>query len=413
MGNMLEYRSRAVDRLIRELLEELPALLIVGPRATGKTTTAARHSSTVVRLDRPAEAAAFTADPDAALRELKEPVLLDEWQMVPEILGAVKRAVDMDARPGRYILTGSVRADLDAPTWPGTGRLVRIALFGMTIAEQLGRPATVPLLDRLARGDPLTVPPESPDLLGYVELASRSGFPEAALALSERARPRWIESYIDQLLTRDAIQLDGPRDPDKLRRYFETYALNSAGVVEDQTLLEAAGLNRKTAVAYEQLLTNLMVVERVQPWVSNRLKRLIRSPKRYLIDPAFLSGILGLDVRGVLRDGDLLGRVLDTFVAAQLRAEQTVAQCRPRLFHLRQEQGRHEVDLIAELPGKRLIGIEVKASAAPGRDAAKHLRWLRDEMGERFVTGVVLHTGPRVYELDERIVAVPISTLWA
>ena len=410
---MLEYRSRAVDRLLGELLAELPALLVVGPRATGKTTTASRHAATIVRLDRPAEAAAFRADPDAALRELEEPVLLDEWQTVPEILGAVKRAVDTAARPGRYILTGSVRADLDAPTWPGTGRLVRVALFGMTVAEQLDRPATAPLLDRLAGGHELTVPPDSPDLLGYVELACRSGFPEAALSLSEGVRMRWIESYVDQLLTRDAAQLDGPRDPDRLRRYFEAYALNSAGLVEDKTLLEAAGLNRKTAAAYEQLLANLLVVERVQPWASNRLKRLVRSPKRYLIDPALLSGTLGLDARGVLRDGDLLGRVLDTFVAAQLRAELAVAESRPRLFHLRQEQGRHEVDLIAELPGKRLIGLEVKADAAPDRAAAKHLCWLRDQMGERFVQGVVLHTGPRVYELDERIIAVPISTLWA
>lgn len=409
---MVEYRRRVVDGLIRELLAELPALLIVGPRATGKTTTASRHAATVVRLDRPAEAVAFRADADAALRELEEPVLLDEWQVVPEILGAVKRAVDADTRPGRYILTGSVHADLEAPTWPGTGRLVRVALFGMTVAEQLGRPATRPLLDRLARGEKLTVPAQSPDLRGYVELAARSGFPEAALSLTDRTRPRWLQSYIDQLLTRDATQLDGPRDPDKLRRYFEAYALNSAGVVDDKTLLEAAGLNRKTAVAYEQLLVNLMAVERVQPWASNRLKRLIRSPKRYLIDPAFLSGILGLNVHGILRDGDLLGRVLDTFVAAQLRAELATAECRPRLFHLRSEQGRHEVDLLAELPGKRLIGIEVKADAAPGRDAAKHLCWLRDRIGERFVRGAVLHTGPRMYELDERIVAVPISTLW-
>jgi len=126
---VVNYKPRAADRLIRELLAELPALLIVGPRATGKTTTASRHAATIIRLDRPAEAAAFSADPDAALRGLDEPLLLDEGQAVAEVLGAVKRAVDVDPRPGRYLLTGSVRADLDAPTWPGTGRLVRVPLF--------------------------------------------------------------------------------------------------------------------------------------------------------------------------------------------------------------------------------------------------------------------------------------------
>jgi hypothetical protein len=105
---MARYLPRLVDNLIRELLNELPAVLVVGPRAAGKTTTAARHAVTLVRLDRPAEAAAFRADPDAALASFDEPVALDEWQEVPTVLGAVKRAVDEDPRPGRFLLTGSV-----------------------------------------------------------------------------------------------------------------------------------------------------------------------------------------------------------------------------------------------------------------------------------------------------------------
>ena len=209
------------------------------------------------------------------------------------------------------------------------------------------------------------------------------------------------------------MHIAGPRDPAKLRRYFEAYALNSAGLVEEKTLLEAAGLNRKTAMAYEQLLVNLMVIDRVQPWTSNRLKRLVRSPKRYLTDAALLAGILRVDANAILREGDLLGRLLDTFVASQLRAELAVAECRPRLYHLRQEQGRHEIDLLAEFSATQVIAIEVKASAAPRADDAHHLIWLRDQLGKRFVRGVVLHTGPRAYEIDERILAAPIATLWS
>lgn len=410
---MPAYRERAADRLIHDLLSELPALLLVGPRATGKTTTAMRHAATTVRLDSLGDAVSFRADADSALRGLKEPILLDEWQAVPEVLGAVKRAVDADPHPGRYLLTGSVRADLDAETWPGTGRLVRLPLFGMTVAEQNGRARCKPLLDRLARGDDLVVPPSAPDLRGYVALALKSGFPEAALALSDRARAHWIESYLDQLLTRDAPGVAGLRDPAKLRRYFEAYALSSAGLVDDKTLFETAGLNRKTALAYEQLLLNLGVIDRTSPWRTNRLKRLVRSPKRYVTDAALLAASLRLDANGILREGDLLGRLLDTFVASQLRAELPVAECRPRLYHLRQEQGRHEIDLIAEVSATRVIAIEVKASAAPRADAARHLIWLRDQLGDRFVRGVVLHTGPRAYEIDKGILAAPIATLWA
>lgn len=122
--------------------------------------------------------------------------------------------------------------------------------------------------------------------------------------------------------------------------------------------------------------------------------------------------MLRLDVSGVLRDGDVLGRLIDTFVAAHLRAELSVAKSRPRLYNLRQQQGRHEVDLVAEQAAGRVVGIEVKASAAPTIEDARHLIWLRERVGERFVAGVVLHTGPRVYRLGERILAVPICALW-
>jgi len=161
------------------------------------------------------------------------------------------------------------------------------------------------------------------------------------------------------------------------------------------------------------LLVNLQVVEALPAWTSNRLKRLTLSPKRYLIDPALMAGIVGVTESAVLGDGDLLGRVLDTFVAAQLRPEAQVAEHRVRLYHLRQEHGRHEIDLLVELGAERLIGVEVKAESAPDASSARHLRWLRDELGDRFLCGVVLHTGPTAFSLGDRITAAPISTLWA
>lgn len=407
-----QYYERLVDPTISLLMKELPALLLVGPRASGKTTSAVRRASTVVRLDREAEAVAFRADPDAALRGLAEPVLIDEWQAVPQVLGAIKRAVDDDPRSGRFLLTGSVRADLTAQTWPGTGRLVRVPMFPLTVAERLGR-ATVPLLDRIVAREPLVPAPGTHDVRDYVQMALESGFPEALRHTNGRARLRWLESYVDQLLTRDAIELDNGRDPIRLRKYFEAYALNTAGTVEDKTLYDAAGINRKTAVAYERLLTNLLVVESLPAWSSNRLKRLTLAPKRHVIDPGLLTGVLGLDVATVMSEGDLLGRVLDSFVAAHMRAEAVVADCRPRLYHLRTAQGRQEVDLLAEVGAGRVIGIEIKASNAPSASSARHLGWLRDELGDRFIGGVVLHTGPRCFSLGDRITAAPISTLWA
>ena len=413
----LTYRPRLVEAALDEYLGQLSALLVTGPRAAGKSTTLNRRAATIVRLDREAEAAAFAADPDAALRRLDEPVLLDEWQNVPGVLGAVRRAVEHDPRPGRFLVTGSVNAELENQIWPGTGRLTRLSMHPMTIREQIGRIDGATFFDRLASATTLEVPVGSPDLRGYVELAVQSGFPQPALQLTGRPREAWLESYIADLLTRDVEQVEASptrgRDARRLQRYFEAYALNSAGLAEDKTIYDAAGITRMTALAYEELLERLLIVERAPAWYSNRLQRLVHRPKRYVVDAGLVAAAVRVDTSGVMRDGNLLGRILETFVAAQLRPELSVSSTRPRVHHLRTKGSRHEVDVVAELAGHGLIGVEIKADAAPGADAARHLAWLRDNHDSEFVAGVVLHTGPRVYELGDRIIAAPISSLWA
>jgi predicted AAA+ superfamily ATPase len=409
------YLDRILDARIDALLKELPALMIVGPRAVGKTTTASRHAASLVSLDRPAQAAVFRADPDVALGGLAEPVLIDEWQEVPEVLGALKRSVDADARPGRFILTGSVRADLEAQTWPGTGRVVRLAMHGLTVREHLGEPMCEGFLDTIMHSGVahLAAVRDAPDLRGYIDLSLRSGFPPAALDLSPTARRAWLAGYIDQLITRDADAIQPGRDPSRMRRWLTAFATVSGKIVEDKTLWEAAGINRRTAIAYERLLTNLFVVDAIPAWSSNRLKRLVRRPKRYVVDPALGAALIGVGSEEVLRDGDVLGCILDTFVVSQLRAEAALRPDGPKLHHLREEGGGREVDLIAESPGGKIIGIEVKATSSPNVRDARHLKWLRDQLGALFVGGVVLHTGPRGFMLDERIAASPIAALWS
>lgn len=401
-----------VDARLSELLAQLPAILVVGPRAAGKTTTAARHVRTVVRLDREAEAAAFRADADVALAVQPTPVLLDEWQAVPAVLGAVKRSVDADPSPGRFILTGSVRAELEGETWPGTGRLVRLRLYGVAMRE-VTRAKSAPFIDRLASGrsEQLGLPAEVPDLRGYLDLLLRSGFPEALLRLSGGAREAWLDGYLEQLLTRDAPQLGAVRDPARVRRYFESIALSTAGMPDDRTLFTAAGIDHRTAKSYERLLTDLFAVDALPAWETNRLSRLVRSAKRYVVEPALVASVLRLDASAILRDGDLLGRMLDTFVVAQLRAELDVSSRRPRLHHLREKNGRREIDVLAEM-GQDVIGIEVKASASPRAQDADHLVYMRERLGSRFLAGALLHTGPASFSLSERIFALPICSIW-
>lgn len=247
--------------------------------------------------------------------------------------------------------------------------------------------------------------------MGYVELALAGGFPEPLLSLGERGRTRWLAGYREELIGRDVAALGTTADPPRLTSYLRAYALGTAGVSDHATISRAAGVDRRTAERYEGLLEALFPIESIPAWSSNRLSRLVHQPKRVVIDTGLWGSIAGVSAADVLADGDLLGRLLETFAIAQLRAAlpRTPAV---RLHHLRTEAGRHEVDLVAELGAERVVGIEVTASAAPRASDARHLAWLRDHLAERFVVGVVLHTGPAVYSLGERLVAAPICALW-
>lgn len=416
------YLERLADPLIAELLAALPAVSLVGPRAAGKTTTAARHASSIIHLDRPAEADVVAADPDAALDGLAEPILLDEWQEVPEVLGAVKRACDRDSRPGRFILTGSVRAETDHRTWPGTGRVTRVEMYPLTVGE-LSASTAPALVDRVVDGDPAltgaarwaTGNPDgsAANVRDYVRLALQGGFPQAALVSPERARRRWLDTYTAEIIGRDAVLASNGVDRSRLGRYFTAYAHQCARIVDDTLLSVAAGIDRRTAHAYLDLLERIYVVCELPAWFSNRTKRLVKGPKRFLVDPSLFAAATGSTEAGVMRDADLLGRLIETFVVAQLRAQATVSEHRCALHHLRQHNGRHEIDIVVELGSGHIIGIEVKAAAAVSRDDARHLAWLRDEEGDRFLAGLVLHTGPAIVPLADRLWAAPISSLWA
>lgn len=406
------------DAHLAELLAEFPAVMITGPRGTGKTTTAAQQVAQIARLDVPGVAATYRADPDAALRREGRPLLLDEWQEVPEVLAAVKRVVDRDPAPGQFVLTGSVRADLGHETWAGTGRVVRMSMYPVVERElcehfSSGQPS---FIDRFASSgiDDLDVSTDPPTIDDYVAMALRGGFPEVAYRdRSERARTVWMKSYLDDLVTRDAALFDAAKDPAKLRRYLSVLALNNAGIPSDASLYRAADVNAKTAAGYDQLLKNLYVLDVVPAWANNRLSRLVKQGKRYLVDCGLAATAAGLGASEILEEHDLLGRYFDAFAVAQLRAESALAQPRPALHHLRLEAGRREVDLVIEVGARHVVCFEFKAGSAPGNDDAKHLTWMRDQFGADFVAGAVIHSGPGLYELGDRVFAVPLCVLWA
>lgn len=407
----IDYRPRLADQWLRATLAEFPAVMVTGARAVGKTTTAVRLAKQVAQMDEPRQAAVWRADPDAALASMRLPALLDEWQEVPEALGAVKRSVDSDPTPGRYLLTGSVHARIEQRIWPGTGRLITAHMGPVSRRELDGSLRSVGSWIRsLTDG----VAPElnGPDLnlLDYANLIVAGGFPEVVYRdRSPASAATWYRSYLDQLVARDTGP--GSRDPERLRSWLIAAAACTAQTPQDTTLNTAAGVNRATGSGFETLLTDLGVIERIPAWSTNRLTALTSQSKLIISDPGLACAALGVTVADLMTDGVLLGQMLETFVASQIGPELTFGADDFRMRHLRTQGGRQEVDFVLA-KGRAVVGLEVKASAAPTTADARHLRWLAQRLGANFRCGAVLHTGSGTYQLDKRILALPIRAIW-
>ncbi len=389
--------------------------MIVGPRATGKTTSAMRLSNTVFRLDNDEIRLSVAGDPDAVLSDAEPPVLVDEWQLAPSSLAAAKRLIDTNPNPGSFIFTGSATDTLSNSAWAGTGRFIRVEMWGLTQREVLKVSRSGTFFDSVAEpgfDGLLSLPSKPPDTNQYVDLLLGSGFPEALARTTERTRLAWLDSYVDHLVGRDVELVGEVRDIAKLRRYLAAIAVNTAGVPNLQVLLNAASIDRETANRYDGLLERIFVSQQIPAWTSNRFTRVGSRRKRYLCEPALVAPLIGLDRRSIVRSADLLGRLIDSFVVSQLRPEMTLGRFPVAMHHLRQD-GRHEIDLLLERRDGAVVAIEVKAGTTVDRHDARHLIWLRDQLDtSAFRSGIVFHTGKLIRKIDERIWAIPICALW-
>jgi len=406
------YTRRYVDDYLDRAMPHLPAFLITGPRACGKTTTAVRRGAAVVRLDRPEESELFSGQPDAYLARLARPTVIDEWQVSPESMGAVKRAVDAGAGPGSFLLTGSVRARYLSPLWPGTGRLIPVRMHGLTQGELVASERSASFVERLFSGEILEGELMSaPSVFDYLELAVSGGFPEA-IALPDDLRQSWFDGYISQLVGRDLVELSDLRAPQALLRLLRASAVNTAGIPTMATLAEATAADYRTVSRYLDLLEEVGIVERLPPWSSNRLSRLVKLPKLHLTDTGLAMRLLGMDAVAAVHTGDVRGRLLDSFVLAQLRPLLGVGSRNVSAYHLRDSTGRHEIDLLLESAAGEIVAIEVKSAAVVHPSDARHLEWLRDRHSESFRAGIIFHTGSMSVPVSDRIWAVPVASIW-
>lgn len=419
------YRRRIIDDELDELLAALAAVAIEGAKAVGKTATALQRAKTVYRLDDQAQASVAKADPTRLVTGAT-PILIDEWHVIPEVWDIVRRAVDDDPSPNRFLITGSATPTL-VPTHSGAGRIVRLRLRPLSLAERDLASPTVSLRRLLSRQTSRVQGKTSIQLSQYADEIVVSGFP-AIRPLRGRAHRAQLESYIARIVDRDFEEMGRPvRKPESLRRWMAAYAAATATTASLEAIRDAAtgGESEKparpTVISYRDILQRLWILDPVPAWIPSRnyFSRLAHPDKHHLVDPAIAAVLLGVGVDSLLggeeaavkvpRDGTLLGHLFESLVTQSVRVYAQAAEAEVK--HLRSKGGRHEVDIILERSDRRVLAVEVKLARDVSDDDVRHLLWLREKLGNDLVDALVITTGPNAYRRTDGVAVVPAALL--
>lgn len=408
--------TELIDRLARiqvaDALGDSPVVLVKGPRQSGKTTLVRmfeREGRAYITLDDETVLAAAMTDPVGFTRAL-DTAIIDEVQRAPGLLRSLKKSVDEDRRPGRFLLTGSA----DLMTLPVVseslaGRMESITLYPLAVSERLGtRPR---FLDAVFDGHL----PEIRELLigdALVDLVLVGGYPEMVRRGTARRRGIWVRDYLDAIIQRDVRDIGEIEKFDELRQLLRLLTHHAGQLLNFSRLGRDAGLDAKTAQRYLGLLEQLFLVRRIEAWHRNDLKRLLKTAKLVFIDSGLLAAQRGVTVEGLRADRTLFGPILESFVCSELLKQIGWAEADIRLSHFRDKDGA-EVDLILEDGAGRYVGVEAKASATVKSEDFHGLRKFADAVGSRFVQGCVLYDGETVVPFGAGLHAVPLSALWA
>jgi len=419
------YKRRTVDDELDELVAALPAILIEGPKAVGKTATALRRCATSWYLDDPAQREVGEAAPQRLLTGTP-PVLLDEWQRLPETWDLVRRAVDDNPSPGRFLLTGSA-TPTDQPTHSGAGRIATVRMRPLSLAERGVEAPTVSLGELLRGTHPVVEGSTTTSLERYAHEVVASGLP-AVRNLHGRALRVQLDGYIERIIEHDFEALGQQvRNEGGLRRWMAAFAAATSTTTSYEKIRDAATSGehdkpaKTTTIPYRNVLERLWVIDEVPAWLPSKrhMKRLGEAPKHHLADPALAARLLGVGAEALLegrdpgptvpRDGTLLGALFESLVTLSVRVYAQASEC--RVLHFRTHGGDREVDLIIERPDHRVVAAEVKLNRTVSDDDVRHLRWLRDQIGPDLLEAMVITSGAEAYRRADGIVVVPAALL--
>ena len=403
--------KRFVERRADEALSDTPVVLIVGPRRAGKTTlvkSMGEAGRTYITLDDQTVLEAARSDPAGFIRGLDR-AIIDEIQRAPDLLLAIKKTVDEDYRPGRFLLTGSANV-LTLPRVADSlaGRMETLQMLPLARAEVEGR--TPSFLERLFEGK---LQNQRKAVVGddLIQTVLLGGFPEAIARKSERRRQDWARSYLTSILTRDLRDIAEVEKLTEFPKFVRLLAEHSGQLVNYSQFGASIDVSHKTGQRYVGLLEQVFLIATLQPWFTNALKRIVKTPKLHFLDSGLLASARGLTFDRVKANRGTFGALLESFVFSEVLKLMTSSDLRLTPHHFRDRDMR-EVDIVLERDDGMIAGIEIKASATVRSGDFAGLRALAEPCADRFAFGAVLYDNTDVVPFGDRLVAAPLSCLW-
>ena len=404
---------RHAESLVAEALADTRVVLINGARQSGKSTltrlTAGNRPGTVVRLLDDAATLRAARDDPAGFVDHDGLMVIDEIQLVPELLRAIKVTVDLDPRPGRFLLTGSSKV-LALRSLPDAlpGRMEVIELWPFAQGEINNSPDR--FVDAAFRNGPGIEHSSVLRRRDYLDRAVSGGFPEA-VRRAPRRRAAFFDSYLSTLIERDVLELASIERRGDLIKLLTLLAGRAGGLLVPATLAGLSGIPRTTLVRYLELLSSVFLIKTIPAWAPRLAKRAVGTPKLAFVDTGIACHLIGQDAARLGEPGGAAGPMLENFAVMELARQLTWSEERGRLYHYRTKD-QLEVDAVIETPDGRLVAVEVKAGATIRTEDLAGLRNLARHAANKFVAGYVLYTGQQTLSFGDKIKAVPMDTLW-
>ena len=408
------YR-RNIESTLETALQDTRVVLLNGARQTGKSTLAQKiageRNGRYLTLDDEAVLAVARSDPSALLRAAPGLTVIDEVQRAPELFAAMKMEVDRHRTPGRFLLTGSANIFL-LPRLSESlaGRMEILPLLPLSQDEMAGARST--FMEMMLSDTDWRIRRSDVDRVDICRRIIGGGFPEVVGRPAGERRSAWFKGYLSSLIQRDVRDLSSIEGLTDLPRLLGLLAARSSALMNMSELSRSVGIAHSTLRRYLSLLEAVFILQPLPAWSTNSGKRFVKSPKIHLIDSGLAAHLCGDTNPEPLSQSSKIGPLLETFVVQELRKQLGWSKQPATAFHFRSAAGR-EVDLVLELPGGAVSGVEIKAAAKVGKGDFAGLEALAEEAGKKFIRGVLLYFGDHVLPFGDALAAVPITELWA